>query len=510
MAKNRTQNVMRNIFTGFIGKIVNIFLPFIIRTVIINGLGVEYLGLNSLFSSIFNMLNLTEFGFSNAIIYQMYKPASENDVNELSVLLGVYRRIYHIIGIVMTVIGLGLMPFLPHFISGSYPNDVNIYILYIVYLGNTVLPFYTFGYRISILLAYQRLDIQNVINMVISLFMNIMQVIVIILFRNYYAYIILLPIFTLLNNIITMYISRKKYSEIKPIMSFSKDRLKGISMNAGAAFGHKLNYIIVSAADSIVLSSFLGLVVLAKYSNYYTVLMAVIGLIDVIFNSMLPSIGNLLIDNDREKTFSIYNMLSYIQYWIVGWCTICLICLYQDFMMLWMGEALLLPISTVVMFGIYLYSYKGRSVLLMYKDAAGMWREDWKKPYVSAGVNLILNIILVNIIGVNGVLLSTIISFVFVSAPWESVVVFKTLFKRPVMLHFKSLFKYIALCLISAIFTYKICDMIIMKSLIMQLGVKFIVCLIVPNLVFFSVTNKTDAFGSFKLYVLRLMRKIKV
>lgn len=80
MAKiERTKNTVTGSIWGFIEKLSNILLPFIIRTLLIKNLGEEYLGLSSLFSSILQVLNLTELGFGSAVIFAMYKPIAEDD-----------------------------------------------------------------------------------------------------------------------------------------------------------------------------------------------------------------------------------------------------------------------------------------------------------------------------------------------------------------------------------------------------------------------------------------------
>ena len=74
MKLDRTNNAFRNMAFGMVNKIVTLFLPFIIRTVLIKTIGMEYAGLNSLFSSILQVLNLSELGFSSAVVYSMYRP----------------------------------------------------------------------------------------------------------------------------------------------------------------------------------------------------------------------------------------------------------------------------------------------------------------------------------------------------------------------------------------------------------------------------------------------------
>lgn len=66
MKLERTKNATKNIFFGIILKIYQIIVPFLIRTAMIYTLGIEYLGLNSLFTSILQVLNLAELGIRSS------------------------------------------------------------------------------------------------------------------------------------------------------------------------------------------------------------------------------------------------------------------------------------------------------------------------------------------------------------------------------------------------------------------------------------------------------------
>ena len=91
---NRTHNATRNIVFGVILKIYQILLPFIMRTAMIYLMGIEYLGLNSLFTSILQVLNLAELGVGSAMVYSMYKPIAENDKSTICALLKLYKKYY--------------------------------------------------------------------------------------------------------------------------------------------------------------------------------------------------------------------------------------------------------------------------------------------------------------------------------------------------------------------------------------------------------------------------------
>ena len=117
-------NVSNNITSGIIKKIISITLPFLIRTAIIYCLGAEYLGLNSLFTSILSVLNLTELGFSSAIVFCMYKPLAEKNIDLVCGLLTFFKKVYFVMGILILFIGLVLTPFITVFISGT-PINLN-------------------------------------------------------------------------------------------------------------------------------------------------------------------------------------------------------------------------------------------------------------------------------------------------------------------------------------------------------------------------------------------------
>ena len=79
-------------------------------------MGVQYLGLNSLFTSILQVLNLTELGVGSAMVYSMYKPIADDDTKTICALMRLYRLYYRIIVLVIAVIGGILTPFIPYLV----------------------------------------------------------------------------------------------------------------------------------------------------------------------------------------------------------------------------------------------------------------------------------------------------------------------------------------------------------------------------------------------------------
>ena len=245
----RTKNTVRNIAFGTVLRIVNIVLPFVSRTVILYVLGTQYLGLSSLFGSILSFLSLAELGVGGAMVYTMYKPIAENDTDTIRALLNLYKKIYRIIGTVILVLGLCLLPFLTKIIHGDIPEDTNIYVLYLIYLVNAVLSYWLFAYKNALMQAYQRTDLDSKIALFITPVSYIVMLGCLFLTRNYYYYIIWLPIFTILTNILRCVVVNKKFPGLEPKGDISKELKKSITKKVTALIGTKLNTVVLNAAD---------------------------------------------------------------------------------------------------------------------------------------------------------------------------------------------------------------------------------------------------------------------
>ena len=128
---NRTKNTIRNIGFGFLHRIIALIFPFLTRTVLIYRFGEVYSGLSSVFSSVFQILNLMELGFSSAIVYSLYRPVAEQDDKLIGAYLKAFRTIYRCIGFFILITGILLIPALKYIIKdSSIPSDLNSFICY--------------------------------------------------------------------------------------------------------------------------------------------------------------------------------------------------------------------------------------------------------------------------------------------------------------------------------------------------------------------------------------------
>ncbi len=510
MAKiERTKNASRNIVFGVLLKIYQILIPFIMRTAMIYLMGVQYLGLNSLFTSVLQVLNLAELGVGSAMVYSMYKPIAEDDTTTICALMKLYKYYYRLIGLIIAVVGCILTPFIPKLISGEVPAGINIYVLYLLNLGATVLSYWLFAYKNSILQAHQRVDIVSKVTLITSTIQYVLQLLVLWLLKDYYAYVMVALFTQALTNIVTAIIANKMYPKFKPEGKLSNEKVKEINQRIKDLFTSKLGGVVVNSADTVVISAFLGLTVLAVYQNYYFILTSIIGIVSIVFQSCTAGIGNSVIVESTEKNFNDLKKFTFIISWIAGFCICCFLCLYQPFMEIWVGRELMLEFPAVICFCVYFFIFEINQLLNTYKDAAGIWHEDRFRPLVTAIVNLGMNLGLVHVCGIYGVLLSTALSMLFVGMPWLLHNLFTVLFKKSQIRNYLfRLIRYTLITVVSCSVCVIICNCFNF-SVIITLIVNAVVCCIVPNLIYLIVYHRMPEFRE-SLQLLDNMTKNKL
>lgn len=458
MRLESSKNTRKNFASGFIYRIAFLSFQFIIRTVIIRQLGAEYSGLGTLFSSVLQVLNLAELGVGNALVFSMYKPIVEDDSATLCALMRMYKLLYRIIGLIIFAMGLMLIPFIPHLISGDVPAAVNVYIIYFINLLSTIITYWLFSYRSSLLLAYQRNDVSNSIALGIEMIKFIMQIIILFSLKNYYLYLAVTLLTAALNNIIAAWFTHKMYPHINPVGNLPQQEARKIFIQIKDIFTAKLGGVITNSCDTIVVSSFLGLIDLTKYGNYYYIIILIRGFMNLIYQSARAGIGNKLILDAPSKTYRDFLSFSYICNFLIAICTNAFLCGIQPFMQLWVTKKWMYPNLVAVMFAIYLYVHESATVLITYKDAAGIWHKDRFRPLITAIANLSLNILMVQYIGIYGIILSTILSFLLIGVPWLIINSFKYIFKISGQKYIIILLRNAALTALSGFLAYMICQ----------------------------------------------------
>lgn len=481
--KGRKAILVRNTKYGAMLTLLQYLMQFAIRTVMIYTIGVEYLGIGGLFANIIGCLGLVEMGMGAAISFSMYKPVAEHDTEKIKSLHRLYRNIYYTIAIIILSVGLCLIPVLPLLIEGGMPDGINMYVVYGIFLLNTIISYLT-AHKRSLIIVNQRNDVESKLRITGILLLNLIQILVLLLAKNYYLYLIAMPICAAVEGILIVVWSKKLFPEINvKAAPIDKQTKKEIIKNITASSMHQLGGVLVLSTDNIIISAMLGLFVLGTYSNYNVIITCIASFITLITVTSQSSLGNLVATESPEYVYRRYNIFNFFMMWIVSFCTVCLICLFNPFVEIWTGgNNLLLNFGVVLLLCFNFYISNSLSLTNVLNVSAGLiWYSRWK-PLIQGITNLVTSIILTYYLGLVGVFIGTFISYLIVPIWIEPYILYKHYFRRSVSSYWLKYLIYTLAMLIAGAVTYFVCSLLPSGG-IGALILKFSVCAVVPNVI---------------------------
>lgn len=506
MSQSRIKNTSRNFIYAVILQIVKIALMFIVRIVFVYQLGEAYLGVNGLFTNIIGILSLADLGITTALMYSLYKPLAENNEQKIKEYIEYFRKVYYVISLIITLIGIAIIPFLKYLVN--LPSEMpDIYLYYVLLLANSVIS-YLFIYKTTLLSADQKMYIINRYDIIFQFVLSIMQIIILVIWKSFIGYLVSNIVCTILSNIM----KAKKTDEIYPYLkkknktALSKQEKKQIFSNLFSLSFYKIGGIIQTNTDSIITSIFVGTVTVGYYSNYSTIILSVTTFLTMIFTSLKASVGNYLVFKKEEEQLKLFNMLEVYNYWLVAFCSICFIVLIPDFINICFGEQYILSFAVLIWAVLNFYTSNIRQSLWTYRETMGVFKKTKYTTIVTAIINIGLSILLGYFFGLAGIIAATVIARMIYAWWKEPLVIYKDYFKSSPMPYFITYIKRLVLLFGITAVTYFIANVIPIANIYISFLLKCIICVCVPAIIFFVIYRKNEAF----VYITNNLLKRKV
>lgn len=502
--KSRTEKSIRNLIFAWGGQGVGLLLSMISRAVFVRFLAVEYLGLTGLFSNILTMLSLVELGIGPAMTYSLYKPLAENNKEKIKSLMRLYKLLYRFVGIAVFVLGIIMLPFYRFFIK-DVPNITHLDLIFFLYVANTGVSYF-YSYRRALIDADQNRYITISFQYLFLAAMHLVQIIELVILKDYIGYMIIQVCFTWLENYFVSRYADKKYSYLKEknIEKISSEDMQEIKKNVGAMIFHKVGSVVVLSTDNILISKMLGLVSAGLYANYSLLTKTINNVLYQVFNSIVASVGNLRVFSKKSQLYNVFQKVFFLDFWMYGFVSICLFVLVNPFVKLWLGSEYILDSYVVMSLVGSFYLYGMLKAVRTFRDAAGLYYADRYKPVFEVIINLVSSILLVRYMGMTGIFVGTIISTIttcFWVEPW---ILFKNCFDEKVSVYFWNWIKYTIYTLLAGIVTKLICGLVGSGGLLVFI-IQIIICCIVPNVIFLVLTFRTEEFCYYKSIGMKLI-----
>lgn len=481
MESMRTNSSIKNVMYGMINKVVSLVLSLVSRYIFLYILPIEYLGINGVFADVLVMLSLADLGMATAMAYSFYKPLAEHDEEKLIALMTFYRKIYHAIAVMVTVVGLLAVPFLKYIIHVEQEIP-HITLYYLISLFNTVVS-YLFAYKQSIITADQKYYIISKYSMWIAFAKILFQTIALYISHSYTVYLCVGVATTICYNLLVNYQANKYYPFIMKESDLAIDEKRDIFSNIKSVFIYKVSNILMSGTDNTLISILVNTAAVGLYTNYLTVVNRIVQLSGVLFNSITASIGNLVVKETKEKSYQIFKLMQLCSIWIGGFIVIALYFLMEDFIRIWLGKEYVLSQYVLIAILCNVFYDIIKQPVLAFREATGMYKQVKYIMFICAIENIVLSVILGKIFGIAGIILASFVAKITTTFWYEAKLLFSNYFQLKLMDYFFQIISGTVFCILCG----GLCGLV-MKHIVVTNFIKWIfkgiICTVIINIVY--------------------------
>jgi len=492
----RVKSATRNIAFGYIGQVATMIMSFVLRKIFIMHLSETLLGINSTYTNILSILNMAELGIGTALNFSLYGPVSRGEKEKIKSYMQMYKKAYYCIALVVAVMGTALAPFLKYLVKkpdGVLLRDLTLY--YFIFLFNTVSSYFV-AYKYSLVNAEQKNYVQTNILTITKVITVFFQIIVIIVTRNFYLFLITDAVIQLLQKIFVSRYLNKMYPYLteKDITPLSKEESDTVWKKTKALVFHKVGDVARLQTDALIISSFIEVKMAGFVDNYNMVISSVSNFVNIIFNSVISSFGNLIATESKEKQYEMFKVYRFFASWVYGYSCVGFMVLLTPLIRIMYGDYWAL--APMVIYCILIdYYFKGdRIVLSNYKTAAGVFEQDKYLALIQGAVNLVISIALVQTsLGLAGIYIGTIVSGLIANIT-KPIIIYRACFDMSAKSYFVDTCKYLA----SLVFVLVVCNAISIRLLadlnIFTFLVMAVIITVVFNGVYFILYGRTTEF----------------
>lgn len=509
MSNSRTDNTIKNAFTTLAAQAVTALLQFASRKVFIVVLGNAYLSLDGVFSNILTMLSLAELGFGEAIVFCLYKPLAIQDEAQTKALMNLYRRIYTIIAGVIFVLGIAVIPAFPWLLKDKPDIPENLYAIYLLFLLNTVIS-YLWIHKQSILIADQKNYVVYKVKMVASAIMMCIQIVLLILTHNYFLYLVVTILTTLVTNLFVSNVANKRYPYIKKYQKIPIDQetKRTIIVNVRALIIYKVGTMLVTGVDNILISSMIGVLYVGLYSNYTLIINKASIILRSIISSATGSVGNLNVLADNESKEKIGRKLLFITFWLFGYASSGLFNVVNDFMYFYAGKEYILSGWTVIFLVLGFYLLGVLTPMSIFRNTMGLYRYGKFRPMICAIVNLVISLALIKPFGIVGIVAGTFAARFCVTSWYEPRLVYKFGFNLSCKNYLIKYYLYMVVMIGASALSFFAC-LPLTGYTPLHFVLKVLIVTVITNMTFFIIFRRTEEFSEMRSLAVHMLTKFK-
>lgn len=509
MSDTRTGNSIKNSGATIFGRAATLVMEFVLRTVLIKTLGIEYGGVSSLFTDILQVLSLMELGLGSAIVFALYKPLAQQDFSRINALMHFYKTAYNMIAAGVFLLGLCFIPFLNAIVTDVPNIKEDIRVIFMLYVAASSCS-YLVVYKETLIRASQQSRVAVRIEMTVQIIFMGLESLALFLFHEYMIYLVLRVVTYLVRNLL---ISREVKKRFPQVNFGSKERLgekdrQKLMRDIGAMALYKVSGVVLNGTDSIIISAFLSTSMVGIMGHFRMLSNCITNLTNKVWAAVLPSVGNLAAVDRENKQYRVFMKANFASYLFSGFCSIAMFHLMNPLVTVWLGAEYTVSTATAFAIAFNIYLFLTILPFQTFRDANGLFVQGKYRPVIMSVINIVLSLLLVKPWGLFGVLIATPISRVATQTWFDPYVVYKHVFKRSPAPYYREFAFHSLLTLGLGAVIWALLELSGVGGGLLRLLLGGVVCVVIPLSVYCLLFRKNQQFVQLVEYGKKFLNRI--
>ncbi|WP_049690244.1 polysaccharide biosynthesis C-terminal domain-containing protein [Anaerococcus jeddahensis] len=424
-----------NTSSSLIFQVTTIICGFILPRLILESYGSEVNGLVNSIMQFLAIISFLELGVGAVIQSSLYKPLADKDYDQISRVVASGQKFFSRLAMILLFYVLILICVYPLIVKANFGFLYTATMILVISISSFAQ--YYFGVVNSLLITANQRGYFSYNIQTITLILNTIACFILIkLGASIHIVKLTTSLIYLARPLILSFYVKRNYKinwDVKYDKEPIKQKWNGIAQHVSA--------VVLDGTDNIVLTIFMGLEIVSVYSVYNMVVMGVKKLLMSMTNGIQSLMGELLAKREFDKLRLFFGWVEWSIHtgttFIFGVTSILIIPFVQIYTSGINDTNYVQPLFSILI----VVANAGHCLRLPYNIlilAGGHYKQTQKNYIIAATINIVISILFVNIFGLSGVAIGTLLAM-FYQTIWMEIYDSKNLIHWPIKYFIKQL-----------------------------------------------------------------------
>ena len=319
-----------NLITDILPMLLISFLGIFKFKLFVQVLGQETQGMYQLFTQIMFYISIVDGGLGSAVLHALYRPNTDNNQEQMSAILSGAKRTFSLLGILVYAIAFLVSFFVPLLIKDNPFEYKYVIMTFLLFALSSVISYFFIPYQCLLEVKEERY-VYNTTYQIGQIVQSVLEIVLLLKGMDFLLILFMHSVVRVSASSIMALVAKRRFPQYN-YRSEKKDynfrhQIKHLMF-------HKINGLVGSNIDVLIITRFLGLTATNVYSTYNYIVNMVKQMIEKISSATLAILGNIL-SVDKEQAYKLFRELNSMMFYIATCICVPLFLAINFFIEIW-------------------------------------------------------------------------------------------------------------------------------------------------------------------------------